>query len=129
MVQAKTSQDHCRGVKAERKQQKEVIDAVILAKAFAPEKDGIDHAQAVYNNSKGEQVSVSVLLGEPGHKNKGNPVPEPGKQQVRIWFFERDAYLSTNATHRAGRRDEVGFADVVTSLFLPNNFFEPIGDF
>ena len=36
---------------------------------------------------------------------------------------------AADATHGAGGRDEIGFADVMASFFLPDYGFEPIGKF
>jgi hypothetical protein len=57
-------------VETKRKQEKEISNVVVLTKPFAPQKDRMDHAEAVNNYRQQEEVSISVLTRKPSHKDR-----------------------------------------------------------
>src|SRR5689334_8123399 len=73
MVQAKSADDHGRGVQSEGGKQQEIIDPVILAEAFAPEQHRITGAQTIKDYGQQENVSVSVSVSEPSHTDRVIP--------------------------------------------------------
>src|SRR5436190_15020498 len=50
-----------------------------------------------------------------------------GVLETRLHYSTTPFFSSPNTTHRAKRRDKLRFPDVMSGLFLPNHFLEPIG--
>src|SRR5579884_1662321 len=65
-----------------RGEQQEIIVSIILTEAFAPQKDGINDAQAV--NDHGQQEKMSI--GEPGHAFRLNQRGTGARGKFCAWW-------------------------------------------
>ena len=63
MIEAKPTENHRRGMQTESQQKNQIIDVIVPTKAFAPQENRVNHAQAVGNHGQEEKMSIS----EPSH--------------------------------------------------------------
>jgi hypothetical protein len=69
MVEPIAAQEHGCRVKSKRKQQQAINDSIMMAKPLAPQKNRINHADAVNDDGQHEHMA----LGEPVHSFKISP--------------------------------------------------------
>jgi len=62
MFQVESAQDHGGRVQAKAQEQNEIIDAVILAKAFSPQENRVNHADPVSDYGQQEEMPVKMMV-------------------------------------------------------------------
>jgi hypothetical protein len=70
MIQPETAQSHRCRVQSKREQQQEIIGAIILAKVLSPQKNRINHAQAVNRNGEQKEMPICLITSKPVHENR-----------------------------------------------------------